>query len=173
MTENKVIPIDDPSFAGEHFLPVSLSDEIRIDQLIVSLLRTFCRDSVATGVDPLRAGAWARGADYFLRDFVVDHCRNNLFSLPAGQVRHFAGNWYIIKTVEPNRNELSEILEGVAAFYRYCHEHGKVSDACYQDVVEACQDLDYYEKRINDFWEISDNGYQSWDAACPLQKVAS
>jgi hypothetical protein len=173
MTEKKVLPIDDPSFAPEHFLPGSLSDEIRIDQLIVALLSTFCRDEVAAGVDPLRAGAWARGADYFLRDFVVDHCRNNLFFLPAGQVRHFAGNWYIIKTVEPNRAELGEILEGVEAFYRYCHEHGKVTKKSYEEIAAACSDLDYYQKRINAFWEISDDGYQSWDATCPLQKITS
>lgn len=169
MTENTPPAINDPIFTPEHFLPGSLSDEIRIDQLCVDLLKCFCRDSIAAGIDPLRAGAWARGADYFLRDFVVDHCRNNLFSLPAGQVRHFAGNWYIIKTVEPNRAELSEILQGVEAFYRYCHEHGKITDECFQAVVADCADLDYYEERINAFWEISADGYQGWDAACPLQ----
>lgn len=173
MTAKKTLPINDPDFAAEHFLPGSLSDEIRIDQLIIALLSTFCGDSVAAGVDPLRAGAWARGADYFLRDFVVDHCRNNLFTLPAGQVRHFAGNWYIIKTVEPNRAELSEILQGVEAFYRYLQEHGKVTQECYEEVTAACHALDYYEKRINAFWEISEGGYQRWDEACPLQKVAS
>ena len=173
MTEKKVLSINDPSFAAEHFLPGSLSDEIRIDQLIVALLTTFCRDSVAAGVDPLRAGAWARGADYFLRDFVVDHGRNNLFTLPVGQVRHFAGNWYIIKTVEPNRAELSEILEGVEAFYCYLQENGKVASACYEEVASACQDLDYYEERINAFWAISEGGYQPWDEACPQQKVKS
>lgn len=173
MTETKIMTIDDPAFAAEHFLPGSLSDEIRIDQLIVSLLRTFCRDSIAAGVEPLRAGAWARGADYFLRDFVVDHCRNNLFFLPAGQVRYFAGNWYIIKTVEPNRAELSEILEGVEAFYRYLQEHGKVTKECYEEVTAACQDLDYYEERIKAFWAISEGGYQSWDEACPQQKSTS
>ena len=173
MTEKKNYTINDPIFTPEHFLPGSLSDEIRIDQHIVSLLQSFCRDSIAAGVDPLRAGAWARGADYFLRDFVVDHCRNNLFTLPAGQVRHFAGNWYIIKTVEPNRAELSEILEGVAAFYRYCHEHGKVTEECYQQVTAECGELDYFEQRINAFWEISAGGYQSWDEACPLQTVTN
>ena len=99
--------------------------------------------------------------------------RIHLFSLPAGQVRHFAGNWYILKTVEPNRVELGEILEGVAAFYRYCHEHGKVTKECYEEVATACQDLDYYQERINAFWEISNDGFQSWDAACPLQKITS
>ena len=171
MSEKKIIPINDPSFAAEHFLPGSLSDEIRIDQLIVALLSTFCRDSVAAGVDPLRAGAWARGADYFLRDFVIDHCRNNLFTIPAGQVRHFAGNWYIIKTVEPNRAELSELLEGVEAFYRYLQEHGKVTKERCEEVAVACHDLDYYEARINSFWEISEGGYQSWDEASPLQRA--
>lgn len=173
MNEIKTISINDPLFAVEHFQPASLSDEIRIDQLCVTLLQTFCRDSIAAGVDPLRAGALARGADYFLREFVVDYCRNNLFALPAGQTRHFAGNWYISKTLEPNRRELSEILQGVEAFYRYCHDHGKVTDACYEDVVRACADLDYYEKRIDDFWEISADGYQNWDAACPLQRVTN
>lgn len=171
MTAKKILPIDDPIFSPEHFLPGSLSDEIRIDQLIVSLLSTFSRDSVAAGVDPLRAGAWARGADYFLREFVVDHCRDNLFTLPAGRVRHFAGNWYIIKTIEPNCDELSEILQGVVAFYTYLHEHAKVTDACFQEVTIACGDLTYYQERINSFWEISD-GYQGWDAACPPLTVS-
>lgn len=173
MIEKRILPIDDPGFAAEHFLPGSLSDEIRIDQLIVSLLSTFCHDSVAAGVDPLRAGAWARGADYFLRDFVVDHCRNNLFFLPPGQLRHFAGNWYIIKTIEPNRAELAEILEGVDAFYRYLLEHGRVTREYYTELATACQDLDYYAQRISDFWEIREGGYQGWDEACPQQKIDS
>lgn len=171
MNEIKTISINDPLFAAESFQPGSLSDEIRIDQLCVTLLQTFCRDSIAAGIDPLRAGALARGADYFLREFVVDYCRNNIFLLPAGQVRHFAGNWYIIKTLEPNRQELSEILQGVEAFYRYCHDHGKVTTTCYQDVLTACANLEYYGQRIEEFWAISADGYQSWDAACPLQKV--
>jgi len=171
MTASKTLDSNDPSFAPEHFLPGSLSDEIRIDQLVVSLLSTFCHDSVAAGVDPLRAGALARGADYFLRDFVIDHCRDNLFLLPAGRVRHFAGNWYIIKTIEPNRSELAEILLGIEAFYRYAHEHGKITECSYQEISAACADLDYYEERINAFWEISADGYQSWDVSCPPLQV--
>lgn len=168
MTEKKVLPIDDPSFASEHFLPGSLADEIRIDRLCALLLQTFCRERIAAGCDPLRAGALARGADYFLREFVIDNRRDNLFLLPAGRVRQFAANWYIINTLEPNRSELAEVLAGVEAFYSFCREHGKVTDTCYRQVAAECTDLDYYEARIESFWAIRDDGYLTWDAACPL-----
>lgn len=170
MTEHPIIAITDPAFAPENFLPGSLSDEIRIDQLIVTLLSTFCRDQVSAGLDPLRAGALARGADYFLRDFVVDYCRDNLFFLPAGQLRHFAGNWYIQKTIEPNCSELEELLAGVAAFYAYLAEHHLVTATTAQQVAAEALELPYYQRRIDAFWEISADGYQAWDEACPRQE---
>lgn len=168
MTEIRATSPNDPRFAPEHFTPGSLEDEIRIDRLCVELLQTFCRASVAAGCDPLRTGALARGADYFLREFIIDNRRDNLFFLPLGRVRQFAANWYIINTLEPNRSELAEILEGVEAFYRFCCEHDKVTEACYRQVAAECTDLDYYEARIESFWNIRDDGYLAWDAACPL-----
>lgn len=168
MTITTSVGINDSIFAAENFFPNDLNDEIRIDQLSVSLLQIFCRDLIDSGVEPLRAGALARGADYFLREFAIDHCRDNIFSLPQGRVRSFAGNWYIIKTIEPNRSELSEILQGVEEFYRYCFDKGRITASAFQEISTDCAQLDYYEERINSFWEMTSDGYQGWDAACPI-----
>lgn len=158
-----------PVFAEEHFNIICLDDEIRVDGLCGRLLQTFCRDLVNAGEEPLRAGQLARGADYFLRDFVIADRRDNLFRLDPLRVRQFAGHWYIIRNLEPNIAELREMLTGVEAFYRYCAHHGKVTPLTAEAIAQACHDLDYYAARIETFWAISGDGFSAWEKECPLQ----
>jgi hypothetical protein len=147
-----------------------LEDEMRADRLCLDLLRQFAVAAAADGgVDPVAAGALARGADYFLRDFVIADRRDNLLRLPPGRVRQFAGNWYIVRNLEPNLVELSGILKGVAGFYRYLAARGLVSAATAARVGKECADLPYYRERIESFWAIAGDGYLAWDSACRLQ----
>ncbi len=151
--------IDSAAFAEANFDIATLEDEIRVDVLCSRLLQTFCRDLVAAGEEPLRAGQLARGADYFLREFIIADRHDNLFRLDPLRVRQFAGHWYIIRNLEPNVAELRDLLAGVAEFYRYCADHGKVTRSCADTVAVACQNLDYYAGRIEDFWAIVDDGF--------------
>lgn len=163
--------ITSPAFADGCFSIACLDDEIRVDALCGRMLQTFCRDLVAAGEEPLRAGQLARGADYFLRDFVIADRRDNLFYLEPDRVRQFAGHWYIIRNLEPNIAELKEMLAGVEVFYRYCADHGKVTRGCADAIAAACHDLDYYAERIEAFWAITDDGFVAWQNGCPLQST--
>lgn len=147
----------------------SLEDEIRADQLCVELLKQFCTYlSEQEDEDPLTAGALARGADHFLREFIIGDRRENLFRLSPERVRQFAGNWYIVKTLEPNMAELGDILDGVAAFYDWLAKLGLYDSGQAEKITWHCRQLDFYQQRIDQFWDIKDDGYSSWNRACPL-----
>lgn len=150
----------------------SLDDEIRVDKLSVDLLRHLYQDlTQQKSVPPEQAGEFCQGADYFLREFIVaDRCEN-LFSVEALHVRQFAGHWYIIRTPEPNLTELKKILTGTAEFYSFLSRQGLVPEIVANEITSQCQELDYYQQRIDNFWAIEDDGYAAWQQACPLASV--
>ncbi|BCR04807.1 hypothetical protein DESUT3_18760 [Desulfuromonas versatilis] len=159
-----------PEFAQENFAIDNLQDEIRVDRLCSDFLRTFYLNQVERcGLGPEQASALAYGADYFLREFIIPDRRENIFQLAPGRVRQFAGNWYIVKTLEPNMKELQGILEGVRAFYEYCQSSGKVSAELLTEIGRDCADLDFYAARIESFWAIEGDGFQSWNRACGIE----
>jgi len=152
----------------DNFLISNLNDEIRVDQQCQALLKDFHRYLLERGeCPPLEAGSRAGGADYFLRDFVIDSLRANIFAVSARQVRGFAGNWYIHRTLEPNMKELGAILKGVAAFYYYCADNGWVNIAMSKEIATVCADLDYFHQRIDSFHALKGDDYPGWCEACP------
>lgn len=146
----------------------SLDDEIRVDGLCRELLKRFHQHLLAKNEEPLTAGSMAAGTDYFLRDFMIDHLRANIFDLTAQHVRYFAGNWYIISNMEPNITELETHLCGIAEFCLYCAEHGLTNPEQAEQAVSACKEIDDYQNRIETFHAIIDNGFSAWNAACPV-----
>lgn len=158
----------DREFQPSHFDIANLEDEIRVDQLCGSLLQRFCQHLTAAGTAADEAGGLARGADYFLRDFVIADRRENIFDLSAQRIRQFGGNWYIIRNLEPNMAELTAILAGVAAFYRFCQAEGRIPRSRLDSILTACNDSAFYAARIDSFWAIRGDGYYAWDALCPL-----
>ena len=162
---------EDRQFARENFEVRSLQDEIRIDELCGRLLHCFRRDLTENEqLPPEQAGALAHGADYFLREFVIPHRHENIFTLRPGRVRQFAGNWYIVRTLEPNMAELESLLHGIAAFYAWCFRVGKVSAEMAETVRQECAMLDFYRQRIEDFWAIEGDGYLAWERECTLKE---
>ncbi len=148
---------------------LTLDDEIRVDQLCQQLLKEFHQYLLGSlGHDQLTAGALARGADYFLRDFVIDRLRTNVFLISAEQVRGFAGNWYIHQALEPNAKELGDTLQGVAAFYRYCFAQGWIEEYQFREIERACEHLDFYRERIEGFHALTGDDYDLWCRVCPL-----
>ncbi|MDX2480310.1 MAG: hypothetical protein QNK24_08225 [Desulfuromusa sp.] len=146
-----------------------LDSEVYVDRLCSSLLKKFhqyllqeCR------IEPLAAGSLAAGADYFLREFMIDKKRENIFDATAQRVEQFAGNWYIISTLEPNVTELGAMLEGTANFYQYCALNKLTNEETATHIRQICNKIDYFQQRIEDFHDISGDGYSSWDKACPL-----
>jgi len=144
-------------------------DEARVDALAVELLKAF-HNHLATEVkmEPVEAGALARGADYFLREFIIGDRQDNLLELSPQRVKQFAGHWYIVRTLEPNMQELGGILGGVAAFYTWCEATGRIEHWRCQKIVAHCRTLEEYAARIESFWAISDDGFIAWQKACPL-----
>jgi len=163
------IPLDLPRVNPDDFEIRDFDDEIRIDGQCVRLLLAVRDHLVAhQGLAPLEAGALCQGADYFLREFIIAECHDNLFRLPAERVRQFAGHWYIVRTLEPNVGELAAILAGIDGCYRILADHGLIAPESRTAIGRACADLPYYQQRIDDFWAIEGDGFTPWRAACPL-----
>ncbi len=144
-------------------------DETRVDKLCLEVLQKFHRDLLdGQKCDPLEAGSMARGADYFLREFIIGDRQENIFAIASKRVQQFAGNWYIIKNMEPNMEELSDLLFGIDAFYNWCSRIGQFDDQKQKEIHEFCQAHDSYQVRIESFWAITDN-YSEWDSAISLK----
>lgn len=151
----------------------TLDDEIRVDRLCVELLRHLYQELTSHGgMPPQRAGELCQGADYFLREFVIADRRDNLFAVSACRIRQFAGHWYIIRTPEPNLKELQVILAGTEEFYRYLARQGLLAAKTAEEIAGQCRETDFYRSRIDDFWAIEGDGYESWRRACPLPPAA-
>ena len=153
----------------DDFLPETLEDELRVDKLCQDLLLRFYYERLESGSEPAEATQWANSADYFIRDFVVGVKQKNLFTSIAGLVRQFAGNWYIMNTMEPVAEEITAHLSGIQEFYRYLHSHQLIDDAVLKGVEQECAAVDYYLHRIESFWNIKGDGYLEWEKECSLK----
>jgi hypothetical protein len=155
----------------EDFMPGTPEDDLRVDLQCKHLLQHFYNFQVSRGVSPHEATSLANGADYFIRDFVVDFMGFNLFDEPPGIVRRFAGNWYIVGAIEPDIQQLAGHLRGIRAFYRYLRDLGLISAGYLQNIEEECADIAYYERRIESFWDIKGDGYLAWEQECSLKST--
>lgn len=164
------------AFAGDMridksaFTPVTQEDFMRVDNLCSALLLNFYEQLQTEGLSPEDATELAKGADYFIRDFVVDFKALNLFDEQPGIVRQFAGNWYIFNTLEPDIQHLCGHLQGIRAFYRFLHDKRLISPGYLDNIEKECADLAYYEARIESFWAIDGDGYLAWEAECSLKE---
>ncbi|PLX80350.1 MAG: hypothetical protein C0615_01085 [Desulfuromonas sp.] len=153
----------------DDFTIASLDDEIKVDKLCVEFLGAFYKHLLdERGLEPLDAGSRARGADYFLRDFIIADRRENIFQITPERVRQFGGNWYILSNMEPNLAELGDILAGVAAFYEFCAGLNLIDRAANSEIGAHCLATDYYTERIEAFHDISGDGFIAWNDACPV-----
>lgn len=165
-TETPAIkPLHDKS----NYQIVDLDSEINADRLCSCLLKEFHQFLLREcQLEALEAGSQAAGADYFLREFMIGQRRDNIFHGSAELVQQFAGHWYIISNLEPNIAELQAILSGTVSFYQYCAQNQLTSMATAEQISETCNQADYFQQRIEDFHDISGDGYSSWKKQCPL-----
>lgn len=147
----------------------TVEDEIRADGLCQKLLKRFYLSLLEGGMSPREATALANGADYYVRDFVVGYKHRNLFDGRPGTVRQFAGNWYIVNTLDPTVEELAGHLRGMRAFYRFLADRGDIDGSFLAAVERECDDIGYYDVRIKSFWEIEGDGYGAWERECSLK----
>jgi hypothetical protein len=167
--DNLIGPGDGLTVNRDDFRLESLEDEIRVDGLCRGILARFYRQLLAEGVTPERATLLASGADYFVRDFVVGFKGRSPFDERPGVVRQFAGNWYIVNSLEPYIGELSGHLDGIRSFYRFLGSRDLISPAFLAEIEQECSEAEYYRGRIDSFWEISGDGYGAWERECTLK----
>ena len=151
------------------YIPTTLEDEVRVDKLCSELLHRFYCESQEAGLTPEQATAIAGAADYFIRDFVVSIKGRSIFEERPGIVRQFAGNWYIVNTMEPLASEIEGYLAGIREFYRFLYGHQLISLKFLQAIEAECAQLDYYASRIESFWDIKGDGYDPWEQECTLK----
>lgn len=160
-----------PYTRSDFDLGATLDDELRADTHCRALLQAFHKDLLAQQLPPLEAGALAAGTDYLLRDFIIDHCRENILDLSATRVRQFGGTWYILKNLEPNLKELRRSLRGSIYFARFCAAQGLMSAERAEEIAQVAQDEAFFQQRIDSFQALEDDGYFAWEAACTLDDV--
>ena len=160
----------DDLFDQKNYSIQTLDDEIRADQLCKVLLKEYHQYLLINkSTSPLEAGSMASGADYYLRDFMIDNRRTNIFKISPELIYSFAGNWYIVNTLEPNLVELESIMIGVGYFYCFCAEKKMINQTMAEKVSQACSRHEYYRQRIETFNNLSGDGFSAWNNACPLQ----
>lgn len=152
-----------------HFDINTLDDEIRADSLCQEILKDFYLDLVGKGMEEEEASDFAKSADYFLRDFVISAKQANIFQERAGLVRQFAGNWYIVNTIDPDVEVLAAHLNGIHAFYRFLHDRKLISPIFLKLVEKECTDTAFYADRIESFWDLKGDGYFAWEKKCTLK----
>jgi hypothetical protein len=155
-------------FEHDDFDFTTLEDELRVDELCQSLLKHFYQDLQLKGRPPQQASDLAYCVDFYLRDYVLDFCRQNVTRPQPGIIRRFAANWYITHTLDPEVVLLERHLEGIREFYRYLHgQHFICREELTWLELEAAQS-EYYRQRIEKFLAIYGDGYVVWEAECPL-----
>lgn len=147
----------------------TLEDELRVDGLCRELLLAFYHARIAGGLSEHDATLLASSADYFVRDYLIGVRQLNLLEIEGQEVRRFAGNWYIINTLEPDIAELEVHLKGVCDFFRYLAENGNISYEVFAGIESNCASLEFYRGRIESFWDIESDGYFEWEAGCSLK----
>jgi len=148
---------------------VTLEDELRVDALCRELLLTFYHDRIGAGMDEHEATLLANSADYFIRDYLIGARQLNILETAGGDVRRFAGNWYIVNTLEPDGDELDVHLRGICEFYRFLAEQQAITAAAFRAIESDCQEIAYYRQRIDSFWAIQGDGYFGWEEECSLK----
>jgi hypothetical protein len=162
-------PEEELLFNPDDFRLESLEDELRVDGLCQKMLGLFYSRLLAEGVPPERATLLASGADYYVRDFLVGFKARSPFDERPGIVRQFAGNWYIVNTMEPDINEIYGHLAGIRSFYCFLGLRNLVSPGFLAEIEQECSETEYYQGRIDSFWEIKGDGYGSWERECTLK----
>ncbi|HZV80803.1 MAG TPA: hypothetical protein VFF53_01395 [Geobacteraceae bacterium] len=148
----------------------TLEDELRVDSLCRDLLMNFYHERINAGLDEHDATLLANSADYFIRDYVIGFRQLNILKTASGLVRSFAGNWYIVNTLEPTAKEIEGHLRGIREFYHFLRREGAIDDGFLATIDRECSDQEYYSGRIESFWNIKGDGYYEWESECSLKQ---
>lgn len=155
-------------FYYENFDFETLDEELKADEQCRSLLHQFYL-WLQRDLTPERASGLAFSADYYLRDYVLDFLRRNALRPQPGQVRYFAGNWYITRTLEPEITVLEQHLEAISALYRFMAELNLITEQELTQIEQESAEQAYYNQRIETFLALAGEGFEVWDSECSLK----
>lgn len=157
-------------FAHDDFECETLEDELRVDERCRTLLQQFYSHLQLSGLTPEKASELAYGADYYVRDYLIDFSQQNLARPQAGLVKRFAATWYITRTLEPDMTVLARYLDAIDAFYRFLRDRHLISAEELQLIEAELALREYYHGRIRQFLALKGDGYDAWERECPLQE---
>lgn len=147
----------------------TLEDELQVDACCQAMLYQYYLHLQKNGESTEYASDLAFCADFYVRDYVVDFCRQNILRPEPGLVRKFAANWYITHTLDPEIVLLERHLEAIEKFYRFLHVQHVLSKDELAIILEETGQKAYYQDRIERFLAIHGDGYVTWEAECPLK----
>jgi len=154
-------------FESDDFDFASLEEELRVDERCQSLLNSFYHQMQINGQSSQSASDLAYGADYYLRNYLLDFARQNVVRPKPGIVRYFAASWFITHTLAPEPEVLDQHLTAILEFYRFLHHQHYISAEELLSIEDEVADSTYYHQRIEQFLAIVGDGFFSWDAECP------
>ena len=156
-------------FEHDDFDFTTMEEELRVDERCQTLLKHFYQELQLHGRLPQQASDLAYCVDFYLRDYVIDFCRQNVVRPQSGIVRRFAGNWYITHTLDPELQLLERSLEGIREFYRFLHRRHFISAEELAWIEDETNQIEFYGSRIENFLAIYGDGYVVLEAECPLK----
>ncbi|MBI5484591.1 MAG: hypothetical protein HY888_09040 [Deltaproteobacteria bacterium] len=160
-----------PEIVFEHddFEFANLEEELLVDQRCQQVLRHFYLYLQQQGLPAERASELAFAADLYVRDYLLDFACQNLVRPQPGIVRKFAASWFITHTLDPEMEILERHLTAIAELYRFLHRLHLVSADELAYLLEETGQTDFYKGRIENFLNISGDGFVAWDAICPAK----
>jgi hypothetical protein len=156
-------------FEHDDFDFTTMEEELRVDERCQTLLKHFYQDLQLHGRPAQQASDLAYCVDFYLRDYVIDFCCQNVVRPLPGIIRRFAGNWYITHTLDPEVALLERSLEGIREFYRFLHSRHFISGEELDWLEEEASQTEFYCQRIETFLAIYGDGYVAWEAECPVK----
>lgn len=156
-------------FEHDDFEFASLEEELLVDQRCQQVLKHLYQNLQQRGMSAERASELAYSADLYVRDYLLDFARQNLVRPQPGIVRKYAASWFITHTLDPEMVLLERHLSAIAELYRFLHRQHLISAGELEFLLEEAGQLDFYQKRIDSFMNISGDGFAEWDAECPAR----
>lgn len=142
------------------------ADLVRLDSACHGLLKQFVGwlQQAPHSLPASEAGELTHAADRYLRDFLVDILETGPADADPTLVRRYLANWYIIHTLEPTAREVDRILCALDLLYHFLAERGILDPAGAERVRSQLLDRDYYQRRLETFWELAPDTIAAWRA---------
>jgi hypothetical protein len=156
-------------FEHDDFEFATLEEELLVDQHCQHVLKLFYLYLQQLGMTPEAASEMAFSADLYVRDYLLDFAKQNLVRPQPGIVNKFAASWFITHTLDPEMVSLERHLSAITDLYRFLHRRHLISADELELILEEAGQMDFYNKRINSFLNITGDDFVAWDAECPAK----